>query len=136
MKIKLAFGKYTITLNRVMSLSKSTCPAKPSLADRPLMCAEESARLADVFGVLASTTRLRLLHALERKGEFSPTALADAVGMKVQAVSNQLQLLAVRGIVSSRRDGNSVFYRLDDPCIAILLDRGWCLAEDAALRNK
>jgi hypothetical protein len=28
------------------------------------------------------------------------------VGMKLQAVSNQLQLLAARGIVSSRRDGS------------------------------
>lgn len=84
-----------------------------------------------MFGVLASETRLRLLHALEREGELGPTALAEAVGMKVQAVSNQLQLLAARGIVSSRRDGAWVLYRLDDPCIAALLDRGWCLAEDA-----
>ena len=100
------------------------------------MNVKAAARLAEVFGVLASETRLRLLHALERNGEFSPTALADAVGMKVQAVSNQLQLLVARGIVSSRRDGNSVFYRLDDPCISTLLDRGWCLADDSALRTK
>jgi len=100
------------------------------------MNVKAAARLAEVFGVLASETRLRLLHALERNGEFSPTALADAVGMKVQAVSNQLQLLAARGIVSSRRDGTSVLYRLDDPCIATLLDRGWCLSEDSTLRNK
>ena len=82
------------------------------------MDAVAAARLADVFGVLASETRLRLLHALECEGELSPTALADAVGMKVQAVSNQLQLLAARGIVASRRDGVSVLYRIDDPCIA------------------
>ena len=99
------------------------------------MNAKAAARLAEVFGVLASETRLRLLHALERNGEFSPTALADAVGMKVQAVSNQLRLLAARGIVSSRRDGNSVFYRLDDPCIGTLLDRGWCLAEESSSRK-
>lgn len=100
------------------------------------MDVKAAARLAEVFGVLASETRLRLLHALERNGEFAPTALAGAVGMKVQAVSNQLQMLAARGIVSSRRAGNSVFYRLDDPCIAGLLDRGWCLAEDSALRKR
>lgn len=100
------------------------------------MNAKAAARLAEVFGVLASETRLRLLHALERNGEFSPTSLADAIGMKVQAVSNQLQLLTARGIVSSRRDGACVLYRLDDPCIATLLDRGWCLAEDSKLRRK
>jgi DNA-binding transcriptional ArsR family regulator len=100
------------------------------------MNVEAAAGLAEVFGVLASETRLRLLHALERNGEYSPTALAEAVGMKVQAVSNQLQLLAARGIVSSRREGNSVFYRLDDPCISTLLDRAWCLAEDSTSRKK
>ncbi len=91
-------------------------------------------RLADVFHVLASETRLRLLHALEREGELPPTDLASAVGMKIQAVSNQLQLLAARGIVSSRRSGASMLYRLHDPCTAVLLDRGWCLAEDAQNR--
>ena len=40
-----------------------------------------------------------------------------------------------RGIVASRRDGVSVLYRIDDPCIAALLDRGRCLAEDAAQRG-
>ena len=100
------------------------------------MNVKTASRLAEVFGVLASETRLRLLHALERNAELTPTALADAVGMKVQAVSNQLQLLAARGIVSSRRDGASVLYRLDDPCIATLLDRGWCLAEDAERRGR
>ena len=98
------------------------------------MDADAAARLAEVFAVLASETRLRLLHALEREGELSPTALANTVGVKVQAVSNQLQLLAARGIVASRRDGASVLYRLEDPCIAALLDRGWCLAEDAEQR--
>lgn len=100
------------------------------------MNAKAAARLAEVFGILSSETRLRLLHALERNGEFSPTALADTLEMKVQAVSNQLQLLVARGIVSSRRDGNSVLYRLDDPCITTLLDQGWCLAEDSLLRRK
>lgn len=125
-----------MSANKSTSPRRKACPAKPSLGDRPLMNVKAAARLADVFGVLASETRLRLLHALERNGEFSPTALADAVGMKVQAVSNQLQLLAARGIVSSRRDGSSVLYRLDDPCIATLLDRGWCLADDSTLRKK
>jgi ArsR family transcriptional regulator, lead/cadmium/zinc/bismuth-responsive transcriptional repressor len=95
------------------------------------MNTKAAARLAEVFGVLASETRLRLLHALERNGEFSPTALADAVGMKVQAVSNQLQRLFAQGIVGARREGNQVFYRIEDPCVAILLDHGLCLAEDA-----
>lgn len=123
-----------MTLRRTSYRSHSTCSQKPALNERPQMSAESAMQLARLFSVLASETRLKLLHALERSGELAPTALAEQLGMKIQAVSNQLQLLAARGIVSSRRDGTSVRYRINDPCIAALLDRGWCLAEDASLR--
>ena len=129
-----------ITLSRVMKTRRSPktfgsgCSPKPALPDRALITPEEAVRLADVFGVLASETRLRLLHALARENELTPTALAEVLDMKVQAVSNQLQMLAARGIVSAHRNGASVLYRVKDPCIAALLDRGWCLAEDAAQR--
>jgi len=87
------------------------------------------------FKVLANDTRLRLLHALARDGELCVTALGDAVGMKAQAVSNQLQRLAAQGIVEARREGNQVFYRILDPCVTALLDHGLCLAEDSSARK-
>ena len=84
-----------------------------------------------LFKVLASATRLRLLHALVRAGELSVTDLARTVGMTPQAVSNQLQRLADRGILGARRNGNSVHYRISDRCVPALLDQGLCLAEDS-----
>jgi DNA-binding transcriptional ArsR family regulator len=80
---------------------------------------------------LANDTRLRLLHALERAGEMCVTDLADAVAMKPQAISNQLQRLLDQGILASRRNGNNIHYRIADPCVTSLLDRGLCLMEDA-----
>ena len=50
--------------------------------------------------------------------------------MKPQAVSNQLQRLSDRGIVQTRREGNNVLYRIVDPCVIELIDRGLCLLED------
>jgi DNA-binding transcriptional ArsR family regulator len=88
-----------------------------------------------VFKVLANDTRLRLLHALVRAGELSVGDLAAAVAMKPQAVSNQLQRLADRGILGSRRDGNSIIYRIVDPCVITLLDQGLCLTEDSLTRR-
>jgi DNA-binding transcriptional ArsR family regulator len=41
--------------------------------------------------------------------------LADAVGMRQQAVSNQLRRLMDRGVVASRRDGNFIRYRIEIP---------------------
>ena len=107
------------------------CPSKPALRDRPLISVEQAGELAGVFKVLANDTRLRLLHALATAGEMCVTELAASVGMKPQAVSNQLQRLVDRGILGSRRNGNSVYYRIVDPCVLELLDRGLCLTEDA-----
>lgn len=114
--------------------SSVRCQPKPKLAHRPLLSATQAAQLAAVFATLANDTRLRLLHALVQAGELSVTALAGTVGMKPQAVSNQLQRLSDRGIVGSRREGTSIIYRMVDPCVASLLDRGWCLSEDTTGR--
>jgi len=84
---------------------------------------------------MANDTRLRLLHALAREGELGVSALAREVGMKPQAISNQLQRLADRGILDSRRNGNGVLYRIVDPCVVNLLDQGWCLLKDSRRRS-
>jgi ArsR family transcriptional regulator, lead/cadmium/zinc/bismuth-responsive transcriptional repressor len=103
---------------------------KPALADRPLITPVQAGQLVGLFKVLANDSRLRLLHALERARELRVTDLADTVGMRPQAVSNQLQRLADRGIVAARREGNNVFYRIADPCVNSLLDLGLCLIEE------
>lgn len=106
-------------------------PAKPALAERPLLGPEQTAELQGLFKVLASDSRLRLLHALARAGELCVSDLAAAVAMSPQAVSNQLQRLVDRRIVAFRRAGSNVYYRLVDPCVPGLLDLGLCLLEDA-----
>lgn len=111
------------------------CSPKPALADRRLLSNGSAADLSGLFKVLASNTRLRLLHALVRDGELCVSELCRQVRMKPQAVSNQLQRLAEGGIVDSRRDGLQVFYRITDPCVPDLLDSGLCLLEDAKERR-
>lgn len=103
------------------------CPPKPAVDERPLIVARQAADLAGIFKVFSNETRLRLLHALVRSGELRVTDLAKAVGMKPQAISNQLQRLAERGIVEHRRNGNNLLYRITDPCVPALLDQGLCL---------
>jgi len=110
------------------------CPVKPSLKQRPLMSCEQSILVAALFEVLANDTRLRLLHEIARKDEICVTDLARALEMKPQAISNQLQRLQDKAIVAGRRDGNSIYYRIIDRCIVILLERGLCLIEENARR--
>ena len=118
-------------MQRVPLTIRATADArKPALRDRPLLDQYQADELTRLYKVLANDTRLRLLHAIERAGELSVTDLAAAVGMKPQAVSNQLQRLADRRIVASRREGSRLFYRIADPCVPGLLDLGMCLLEE------
>ena len=115
----------------VRSPAKSlACPPKTPLAKRKPLSSDQADGLEELFKVLANGTRLRMLHALAREGELCVNDLAAGVGMKVQAVSNQLRRLVARRIVATRRDGVMVFYRIVDPCVPVLLDRGLCLLED------
>jgi len=116
-----------------MSHEKSTescCDPRPALKDRPLLGFVDAVKVMALFKILANDTRIRLLHHLVRSGEASVTDLARALGMKPQAVSNQLVRLSDTGMVTSRRDGNNVFYRVVNGCVAPLLDLALCLMED------
>ncbi len=115
--------------------SHPPCSAKPRLEARPLLSSTQARSLQSTFKLLANATRLRMLHALARAGELCVGDLASELGMKPQAVSNQLQRLASEGIVESRRDGLQIHYSIVDPCVLTLLDQGWCLAEDSQVRS-
>jgi ArsR family transcriptional regulator, lead/cadmium/zinc/bismuth-responsive transcriptional repressor len=108
---------------------------KPPLAQRPLVTPEQAADVVGLFKVLGNDSRLRLLHAMHRGGEVSVGELAEQVGLRVQAVSNQLQRLADRGMVSARRDGARIWYSIADPCIPAVLDLALCLIEETGARR-
>lgn len=114
----------------------TACSSKLPLPERPLLISAQAKDLAALFKIMGNDTRLRLLHALCRAEELCVMELAETVGMKPQAVSNQLQRLADRGIVESRRNGNNIHYRIIDPCVMSLLDQGLCLTEDARRRRR
>ncbi len=114
------------------AVAGTTCTPTPALAARPPLDDAQATSLAELFTVLANDTRLRLLHAMVRAGERCVSDLAGDVGLSVQAVSNQLARLVDQRIVAARRDGTRLYYRIVDPCVVTLLDRGLCLIEDAA----
>ena len=99
----------------------------PALAQRALIGEPEVDQLAGLFRVLASDTRLRMLHAIARAGECSVGDIAAEVGATPQTVSNHLQRMADQQIVATRRDGNRIYYRLIDPCVGGLIELGLCL---------
>ena len=106
------------------------CTWRPALAERPLLSFVEAVKVMALFKVLANDTRIRMLHHIVRGGEATVTDMAKALGMKPQAVSYQLMRLSYTGMLSSRREGNNVFYRVVNGCVAPLLDLALCLMED------
>lgn len=114
-----------------MSTSEPRSPPRPGLlASLPQIDDRRADALTALFKVLANPHRLRLLHALARAGELPVSAIADEVGMSVQAVSNQLQRLADRRILVARREGTHAYYRIIDPCVSGLLALGICLVDE------
>ena len=116
--------------NRGCQTAGADCSKRPALNERPLLSFVEAVKVMALFKILANDTRIRLLHHLVRSGEATVTDMAKALGMKPQAVSNQLVRLSDTGMLVSRRDGNNVFYRVENGCVAPLLDLALCLMED------
>lgn len=110
--------------------SDPCCLPRAPLVERPLLSFLDAVKVMALFKILANDTRIRLLHHLVRSGEASVSDIARTLGMKPQAVSNQLQRLSDTRMVSSRREGNNIFYKVMNGCVAPLLDLGLCLMED------
>jgi DNA-binding transcriptional ArsR family regulator len=87
-----------------------------------LIGADEAARLADLFKLLADPTRARLLHALLEAGELCVCDLAATVDVPESSVSHALRLLRTAGVVRNRRSGRMIYYSLDDAHVRLLLD--------------
>jgi DNA-binding transcriptional ArsR family regulator len=80
-----------------------------------LIDAEEASRLTGLLGLLADATRIRLLYALDTAGdELCVGDLALALDASEDAVSYALRLLRTSGLVTGRRSGRMVMYRLAD----------------------
>jgi ArsR family transcriptional regulator, lead/cadmium/zinc/bismuth-responsive transcriptional repressor len=120
----------TRKLKTAADTGEGCCTPRPALKDRPMLSFVQGVKVAALFKLLGNDTRVRLLHHIVRSGEATVTDMAKALGMKPQAVSNQLVRLSDTGMLASRRDGNNVYYRVVNGCVAPLLDLALCLMED------
>ena len=79
-----------------------------------------AADVAETLQALAAPSRLRILGHLH-EGESPVNELAVAVGMEASAVSHQLRLLRLLGLVVGRKQGRQVLYALHDEHVGQLL---------------
>lgn len=83
---------------------------------------DEATELAEGFKLLGEPTRVRILYALLEHGEMNVGDLARTVDTAETTVSHAMRLLRTAAIVRNRRDGRSIYYRLDDDHVRQLLD--------------
>jgi ArsR family transcriptional regulator len=76
---------------------------------------------AEFFRAMAHPARIRILEVLSEKGEQSVQALQLRLSVDQPIVSQQLSKLRAHAVVTSRKEGTTVFYALADPRIAELL---------------
>jgi ArsR family transcriptional regulator len=81
---------------------------------------EQLERAAAIFRAAGDISRLKLLHRLS-DGEWCVTELAEAAGVGLSTVSQQLRLLRAERIVGRRRAGKHIFYSLADAHVSDLI---------------
>jgi len=84
---------------------------------------DELLRLATIYQVLGDPIRLKIVMALRRE-EMCVCDLAALTGISESAVSHQMRRLKDLALVKTRRDGQVVYYALDDKHVVLLLDIG------------
>ncbi|MBI4949779.1 MAG: winged helix-turn-helix transcriptional regulator [Deltaproteobacteria bacterium] len=71
---------------------------------------------AEVCKTLANPKRLEIIAAL-KEGELSVGDLVDRLGITKANVSQHLAVLRQRKVVTTRRDGVNIYYRINNPKI-------------------
>ena len=99
--------------------------------------AMEAAQAAAVLKSLSNEARLLVLCHLSEASELSAGELTRRVGLSQSALSQHLAKLRAEGIVTFRRDSQTLWYRIADPRIEELfatLHRLFCRPEKGRKR--
>ena len=91
-----------------------------TIARNEALSEKDNESMAQLFKAMGDANRLRVLHALEQD-EMCVCDIAAFLKLSESAVSHQLRLLRQLKLVSNRREGPVLYYRLNDHHVAELL---------------
>ena len=78
------------------------------MTDRKQILIEEQ---AEIHQILSNPSRLLILHLLGER-EMSVGELAEQIGASLQNTSQHLRLMRDKGVLETRRDGQTIFYQI------------------------
>jgi ArsR family transcriptional regulator len=103
-------------------MDRNSLPADPSAEEHGFdVSTQVFERAAEIFGLLATPVRLRIMEALCRR-EMNVSELLDLIGVAQPNMSQHLTLLYRAGLVARRRDGSQVYYRVAADVAPLLCD--------------
>ena len=111
------------------TMEEEGCSVRIVHLDRVMQAREESIpeaevnRLALVYKILGDPTRLKIALAL-MNGEMCVCDLAAHLGLSESAISHQIRRMRDLSLVKSRRDGQVLYYSLDDHHVEDLIAMG------------
>lgn len=115
----------TASPSDILDICQQRCihPAHALFVRRHLLTTEHARDTASLFAVLADPTRLQVLYALlsAPDGELCVCDLATGLGRDETTISHQLRVLRTQQVVTTRKAGRVVYYRLHDEHIRHLL---------------
>ena len=71
-------------------------------------------KISKLLSISGNEVRLKILFLLNMEKELCPCDLADILGMSVPAVSQHIRKMKDAGIISSRREGQTLYYSLNE----------------------
>lgn len=95
--------------------------ARDSLDDGMADFERNAAQAAGLLKLLGNEHRLLILCRLSIAGEMSVGGLAAAVNLSQSALSQHLAKMRDDGLLTTRRDGQTIYYRIANPNAARLL---------------
>jgi DNA-binding transcriptional ArsR family regulator len=88
-------------------------------------------QLEDFFAALGDATRLRMLKLIGDE-ELCSCEVMAALELTQPTTSHHLGILERAGLLSSRRNGKWVFYKITNPKIRNLVTKGFSLVEETS----
>ena len=71
-------------------------------------------KISKLLSISGNEVRLKVLFLLNMEKELCPCDLADILGMSVPAVSQHIRKMKDADIISSRREGQTLYYSLNE----------------------
>ena len=76
--------------------------------------------ISKVMALAGNKVRFKMLYLLQRENELCPCDFADILEMSVPAISQHLRKMKDVNVISTRRDGQTIFYRISEENKAFL----------------